>query len=163
MIEAIYHYDECDSSTEERRYLYDPLPLSAAPNKPNCPPLPNHPDWASPSTDIKSLQGGWNNIDAVQILNFKRMVQTGGPMDYKQYGDYVDFGNFNFGYVGAGLGMPDEMLRWGAGYANWHDNPQNRPIYGSPFDPNNHTHGDQPGDQAQINAGIAAYKAGCHY
>jgi hypothetical protein len=37
MIEAIYHYDECDSSTEERRYLYDPLPLSAAPNNPQKP------------------------------------------------------------------------------------------------------------------------------
>jgi hypothetical protein len=76
---------------------------------------------------------------------------------------WADFGNFRYGFVGAGARIPDGLLLWGAGWANWHHNPQNRPQYGSPFDPNNPSHGDQPGDQAQIKAGIAAYRARCHY
>jgi hypothetical protein len=63
---------------------------------------------------------------------------------------WANFGNFHYGFVGAGAGISDGLLLWGAGWANWHDNPQDRPRYGSPFDPKNATHGDQPGDQAQI-------------
>ncbi len=100
--------------------------------KSNCPALPPHPDVANVNSDVSALQGGWNNVDAIQLYNFKQMVQTGGPYDYKQWGDYAYYGNFNYGYVGAALGVPDELLRLGAGYANWHDNPQNRGLYGSP-------------------------------
>jgi hypothetical protein len=106
---------------------------------------------------------GWNTIPDIQLLNFKRMVQTGGPYDYKRWGNYADYGNFSFGYVGAGLNIPDDLLLWGAGWANWHDNPQNRTQYGSPFDPNNPNHGDQQGDQLLIKEGIGAYRMGCHY
>jgi hypothetical protein len=77
--------------------------------------------------------------------------------------EWYDFGNFYYGYVGTGAGIPEGLLLWMAGWANWHDNPQNRPVYGSPFDPFNRSHGDQPGDQAEIKAGIAAQRMGCHY
>jgi hypothetical protein len=105
---------------------------------------------------------------AFRLVTFKQEVQTGGPWDYKDQvsgmrSAWINFGNFHYGFVGAGAGIPNGLLLWGAGLANWHDNPQNRPLYGSPFDPNNPTHGDQPGDQAQIRAGIAAQKMGCHY
>lgn len=140
--------------------LVDPLGLCALNN---CPQLPPHPEWAHPDRDIAALKGGWNSIQQIQTLNFYNMVRTGGPYDYKQWGPYADYGNFNYGYVGAALGIPDDVLLWAAGWANWKDNPNNRSQYGSPFDPTNPYHGDQPGDQVLIQEGIAAFKAGCQY
>jgi len=137
-----------------------------APNKPSCPPLPAHPDWGENfQKDIDMLN---SQNPAFRLITFKQEVQTGGPWDYKDQvlgmqQAWADFGNFHYGFVGAGAGIPSSLLLWGAGAANWHDNPQPRPLYGSPFDPSNPTHGDQPGDQAQIQAGIAAFNSGCHY
>lgn len=147
------------------------IPLQAftiSPHAPKsiCPPLPAHPDWGENfQQDIDMLN---SQNYALRLTTFKQEVQTGGPWDYKDQvrgmrQSWADFGNFHYGFVGAGAHIPDGLLLWGAGWANWHDNPQTRPLYGSPFDPQNPSHGDQPGDQEQIKAGIAAYRAGCHY
>jgi RHS repeat-associated protein len=137
-----------------------------APSKSNCPSLPSHPEWGDNFQKDIDMLNSQNPV--FRLITFKQEVQTGGPWDYKDQVPgmqqaWADFGNFHYGFVGAGAGIPNSLLLWGAGLANWHDNPQNRPLYGSPFDPRNPTHGDQPDDQAQIKAGIAAYRAGCRY
>jgi len=91
-------------------------------------------------------------------------------MDYKQlaqnYSDgypvgspYADFGNFNYGAMGAAMGIPQSILLRAAGYAqgqagtssqkwgNWKGGPP---------------YGDDPNDQVQIKAGINYYQAGCY-
>ena len=78
-----------------------------------CPPedpcaIPNHPWYAS--VDINIVEADMNG-PAFQLA----MVLPHMPWDYKQQGPYDDFGNFNFGATGAGLGYPDSVLLRGAG------------------------------------------------
>ena len=41
---------------------------------------------------------------------------SGSPWNYKSQNPvYDDFGNYNFGATGAALGLPDNLLLWGAG------------------------------------------------
>lgn len=39
------------------------------------------------------------------LVWFYGQVQDYGPWDYKQAGPYEDFGNFNYGAVGAAMGQ----------------------------------------------------------
>ena len=42
---------------------------------------------------------------------FKSMVKSHGPWDYKGQGrEYEDLGNWNYGLVGAALGIPDAFF-----------------------------------------------------
>lgn len=48
---------------------------------------------------------------------FKSQVGPWGPQDYKRIDrKYEPFGNFNYGAVGAAMGIPDEVLKRAAGY-----------------------------------------------
>ncbi|MEQ1544564.1 polymorphic toxin type 44 domain-containing protein [Methyloglobulus sp.] len=90
---------------------------------------------------------------------FFAQVMPFGSMDYKNYADYKNsqaaqnFGNFNYGVVGTALGIPIEILDRFAGYAQvgadiFLDLKLPNAPWGSDF-------GDNPGDQAKINEGIA--------
>lgn len=115
--------------------------------------VPAHPAGSCVEMNIwaaKSQIGFINGpMDAVWFYN---MVRNGGPWDYKQKGrQYQDFGNFNFGAVGYAIGIPEDVLLRGAGWAqsragtttsswgNWWGN--------SPY-------GDDPMDQKAIQSGI---------
>lgn len=87
---------------------------------------------------------------------FKRMVQTGGPWDYKhgkppfEYGFYQPVGNFHYGYMAACAGIPLEFALRAAGWAQIGSGTSQRG-WGDPFgDP---PYGDDPYDQLLIRAG----------
>jgi RHS repeat-associated protein len=96
---------------------------------------------------------------------FKGQVQTGGPQDYKQYNDpgYENYGNFNYGYVGAAAGIPTGVLLRQAG-ANQIANKHSKPGWGSPgygVFGGSPPYGDDPRDQAMIKRGIQDRSNGC--
>jgi hypothetical protein len=71
--------------------------------------------------EYKSTHNAWETL-----VWFKSMVQNGGDWDYKQIGKvegqaspYENFGNFNYGAVGAVLGIPDFILQSAAGGAQY--------------------------------------------
>ena len=72
---------------------------------------------------------------------------------------YADFGNFNFGAVGAAFGIPLKGLLKGAG---WAQDRQVRPLRNGVIRKGGPPYGDDPNDQAQIIAGYNYYKAGCY-
>jgi RHS repeat-associated protein len=114
----------------------------------NVPPFPPGVDYAD-NMDRARHNPFW----------FRDQVKNKGPMDYKQRGSvYQDFGNFNYGAVGAAVGFPNSILLREAGRAqkaagtsrpNWGD-PGSRanPIGGTP------PYGDDPEDQAWIQRGV---------
>jgi hypothetical protein len=83
---------------------------------------------------------------------FYQHVRNKGPWDYKQQGSqYEGFGNWHYGAIGTALGIPEQVLKRLAGYAqvdagtstgNWW-----APIWTAPY-------GDDPRDQEAIEAGI---------
>lgn len=103
------------------------------------------------------------------ILWFLNQVKPGGAWDYKLQGSqYEDFGNFNFGAVGAALGIPLDTLLRGAGLVQvltdgrrTIQNPEARRIgKGSPFGAP--PYGDDSKDQEQIQRGIDYAVAKCN-
>lgn len=98
------------------------------------------------------------------------LVQNRGPLDYKQQGkQFEDFGNFNYGVVGAALGFDKDLLLRAAGWAqlragtsmqlpSWGQPPKWILFGGKP------PYGDDPRDQQMISNGFEYYhwrKAGC--
>jgi hypothetical protein len=84
-------------------------------------------------------------------------VREGGIWDYKRLTPdlrYESFGNFNYGATGRALGLPEQVLRRGAGAVQWlggpYDPSQGNPLGGPPY-------GDQPIDQYWIGRGIEYY------
>ncbi len=143
-----------------------------------CPPVPVAPANASIAHNIQdaltvaaAINANSNDSPSVgratnlgqKLFWLYQQVRNKGPLDYKQQGSqYENFGNFDFGAVGAALGIDLDTLLRGAGFAqqragtskpgwgSWHGN--------APF-------GDDPADQAQIVAGFAYYQAvknGCN-
>jgi hypothetical protein len=87
---------------------------------------------------------------------FKMQVQKGGPWDYKTQSPlYENFGNFHYGIVGTAQGIPAEILKRAAGYAQLQDGSPN-PAWGSPL--GGSPYGDDPNDQYWIQKGIDYYK-----
>lgn len=100
-------------NTEQNSTIY-PYCLDPPGGGTYCPPsVPLSPsgvdiDWNIAKTEV---MGG-------AVLWFYNQVRNRGPWDYKQLGSqYQDFGNFNFGATGAALGIPDQILLRGAGWA----------------------------------------------
>jgi hypothetical protein len=78
-------------------------------------------DNINSALQYKSTHNAWETL-----IWFKSMVQNGGDWDYKQIGKvegqpspYENFGNFNYGAVGAALGIPDFILQSAAGGAQY--------------------------------------------
>ena len=45
-------------------------------------------------------------FDPLNLFWFRSQVQNKGPWDYKQYSrGFEDFGNYNYGYTGAAMGV----------------------------------------------------------
>jgi hypothetical protein len=87
---------------------------------------------------------------------FYQQVRNKGPWDYKQQGSqYQVAGNFNFGAAGAALGVPDQVLLRGAGWAQQRAGTSD-PAFGGPL--GGAPYGDDPADQANIKAGIQYFK-----
>jgi hypothetical protein len=94
--------------------------------------------------------------NSVRLEWFYLQVRNKGPWDYKQQGhQYEDAGNFNFGSAGAALGIPDQVLLRGAGWAQQQAGTSD-PSFGSPY--GGAPYGDVPTDQANIKAGIQYFK-----
>lgn len=91
---------------------------------------------------------------------FKSMVETDGPWDYKQQGkQYEDFGNFNYGATGKGLGIPEGVLLRQAGKYQ-QKMKTSKPEWGDPgngFWGGTPPYGDDPDDQAMIKEGFKYY------
>ena len=136
-----------------------------------CTAVPTHPPNASLAANAsEAMKLRWL-LPPLKEAVFYLEVRNGSPWDYKQSGrtlndfgkltksPYLDFGNFNFGVVGAAAGFPSQELLRAAGFA------QGRAGTSSP----EHGHwyslkgpyGDDPADQAMIRAGIAYYESGC--
>jgi hypothetical protein len=119
--------------------------------------VPPHPFWASVDLNIlETAQGG----------PFFWLAMVGyphAPWDYNKQGPYDNFGNFNYGATGAALGLPDQVIKRGAGaykyvYDLVHDKPDPD---GSPLGP--YPYGNSQGKQDEVQAGIDYFKHGCMF
>ena len=90
---------------------------------------------------------------------FYGQVRNRGPWDYKQRGrEFEDFGNFNYGATATAFGFPLQVTKRMAGYAQIRAK-NSRPEFGKPW--GSAPYGDDPKDQAMIDAGIRYRKSGC--
>ena len=86
---------------------------------------------------------------------FKSKVQNKGVWDYKQRNrDLTKFGNYHFGYVGTRQGIPEAILRSGAGVAQILAGTSQPGFFTSLFD--------DPSDQEQIARGAMDARNGCY-
>lgn len=86
---------------------------------PGLPSVPGAPPGVSAADNYKGAVDHWSS--GVPIAREVTLITWTGPyqeMDYKNTVDpkYERFGNYNFGAVAAGLGIPKEEARRGAGY-----------------------------------------------
>ena len=95
------------------------------------------------------------NILVARNMTFREWynaVRNGGNWDYKQKGSqYEDFGNFNYGATGRAVGIPAQILKRGAGWAQTRAGTSKKD-WGKPL--GSPPHGDDPADQKQIQRGI---------
>lgn len=136
-----------------------------------CPAVPAHPPNASVAANASEAGKLRWLLPPLKEFVFYLDVRNGSPWDYKRQGrtlsdlgtigpsPYQDFGNFNFGVVGAAAGFPAQELLRGAGYAQQQAGTSS-PQWGHWYSPNP-PYGDDPSDQAMIRAGIAYYQNGC--
>jgi RHS repeat-associated protein len=140
---------------------------------PECPPIPFHPNEANVNANVmaardyvNALKQGFEDSPTVgrSIQTFQKLlwlydhVKNSGPYDYKQdkTGNYENFGNFNFGAVGAALGIDLSTLLKGAGFAQQRAG-TSRPAFGVWHGPP--PYGDDPRDQEMIKRGYEYYEA----
>jgi len=99
---------------------------------------------------------------ATKLDYFDRVFQTGGTFDYKTGGDqYVDYGNWNFGYVCAS-NYPGLFCQSAAGMNRmWRASTQGHNPFGSGVPFIKPPYGDQAPDNQQIQNGIQAQASGC--
>ena len=107
-----------------------PGPGRGKPTLSDCPQRPVAPGGVSVDDNIQmarivQAEDAQNGSGIVGDLGwFYREVRNHGPWDYKQQGSqYQDFGNFNFGAVGAALGLDLITLERAAGWASIKANP----------------------------------------
>lgn len=73
----------------------------------------------------------------MSLLDFVNHVRSSGEWDYKRYArrvkpnPYEGAGNFNFGATGRALGLPETILKMGAGAYQIHEN-NSLPSWGGP-------------------------------
>jgi hypothetical protein len=99
------------------------------------------------------------NHELISNVTFFKFEKNKGSFDFKQKGSqFENFGNFNFGAIGAELGWQEGTLLRGAGFAQKRAGTSKEawghPLGNSPF-------GDDPKDYEQIKKGIAYAKHGC--
>lgn len=169
----------------------NPVPVGTEPSPDfaPCPKLPADVPSGNPldkNVDLAKLVKMWADggplpfplpvpnvvLEAGRIGFFAYMVRPGGEWDYKKGGNdkYEDFGNFNFGVVGAALGIDKATLLKGAGWAQTYLS--QHPGDGNSMDfvmglievltgvgASQPPYGDQKTDQAWIKKGTRYYEA----
>jgi hypothetical protein len=124
-----------------------------------CPAVPASPPNASVDRNINwALSRGWS---PAQDLSFVYLVRNYGPWDYKRQGvQYAPFGNFNYGAVGAALGVPLVVLQMGGGYVAQHRGGTHKSAWGEWYQPPNFGH--DPDDVQSIRSGYLYFQNGCY-
>jgi hypothetical protein len=126
----------------------------AAPLSSEIPPRP-------PGTDVDENIRETRRLSQLEpegaLADWINKVRRGGEWDYKRWGPYNDFGNFNYGATGRALGFPREVLMRAAGavqmFDAWWKGKPSGP--GSPLgDP---PYGDFPPSQEMIERGMNYY------
>ncbi len=129
-----------------------------------CPDVPESPLGASATFNaeiVRHVTQGFNPVTKLHF--FVEAFQTGGPFDYKSSGgdQYVDYGNWNFGYVCA-ANYSDAFCQSAAGMNRmWRAAKQGRNPFGSGLPFMVPPYGDQANDNRLIRAGLQAYRSGC--
>jgi len=119
-----------------------------------CPAIPRRPSGVSCDVNIDQARDQYNPFW------FYGQVRNKGPWDYKQQGgQFQDFGNFNYGAVGAAFGFTDQILLRGAGAAQMLAG-TSTPQWGYPW--GSSPYGDDPADQQQIQDGIRYFRCRCY-
>ena len=165
------HQDTYDSGDANALKASRPLPASddectseciRGPSRhvPAAPPLPGKQLCVPPAPPGVSLEENIAKTRDMSIQDFYQHVRSGGPWDYKQQGnEYEDFGNFHYGVMGAAMGIPEEVLLRGAGWAQQQAG-TSEDEFGTPYDlPGTSSYGDDPRDQEMIRQGIEYYRA----
>jgi Bacterial toxin 44 len=128
-----------------------------------CTNVPQSPLGASATFNAnvvkQETQGMW---PATKLDYFDQVFQTRGTFDYKTGGDqYVDYGNWNFGYVCAANYGP-LFCQSAAGMNHMYRSAmQGHNPFGSGIPFITPPYGDQAADNQQIQNGIKAYQSGC--
>lgn len=105
--------------------------------------------------------------DPLNLLWFRSQVRNKGPWDYKQYHrGYQDFGNYNYGYSGAAMGLATDFLLGQAGRAQQAAGTSksqwgNPGLLGVGGLGGTGSYGDDPHDQEMVKQGILDRKRGC--
>gem|GEM_PF-137075 len=120
----------------------------------NLHPLNYPPSGVDIDTNMRRAQTvGKNMPDSSKFKWFKRMVQNGGPWDFKQQsGRFEPYGNYHYGAVGTAFGLNEEYLARMAGWAQ-HRAGTSKPEWGVPW--GDAPYGDDPRDQRRIRQGCA--------
>jgi RHS repeat-associated protein len=152
-------------------YKFTVTATANPPTNKTCPAVPPHPASADVNANAKDEKLLRLFLPPLKEALFYLDVRNGSKWDYKQQGQsvddfgqwhsspYQDFGNFNFGVVGAAAGIPQQELLRGAGFAQSRAKTSN-PRFGRWYDLHP-PYGDDPNDQAMIRAGYAYYENGC--
>jgi RHS repeat-associated protein len=107
-----------------------------------------------------------HRYDLFNLQWFRDQVRNGAPWDYKQYDrGFEDFGNYNYGYTGAAMGLQTDFLLRQAGRAQVAAG-TSRPEWGDPgyfggLFGGTPPYGDDPHDQEMIRRGIADRQNAC--
>jgi hypothetical protein len=121
-----------------------------------CPPLASPPGYSLEDNIALAQSYAATHSPKEILLWFYEMVRNKGPWDYKQQESfYQPLGNWNYGAVGAALGMPDWLLERMAGVVQIRAGTWD-PSFGLPF--MGYPYGDDPQDQQMIVAGIKCFK-----
>ncbi|HVH43814.1 MAG TPA: polymorphic toxin type 44 domain-containing protein [Labilithrix sp.] len=143
---------------------------------PRRPPV-SYPPGFSPEATVRlgeEMRQRFARDPIGKYLWFFDAVRTGGQMDLKKYGKtkeekerFAPAGNYNYGLLGRALGIPDEVLRSGAGAWQLVDAARRwasggrftyRAEWGVPFFSD--SRGDDPVDQHWIRRGVRDYELG---
>jgi RHS repeat-associated protein len=136
-----------------------------------CSNVPKGPPGESATANLnlvnQSTKGMW---PATKLAFFDMVFRTGGPFDYKNtYGgpgwgnkdQFVDYGNWNFGYV-CGAHYPSVFCQSAAGWNRMsRARGQGQKVFGNGFPLLIPPFGDQKADNQQIINGIKAQASGC--
>lgn len=118
---------------------------------------PNAPEGVSIDANMKATREKFGRFAGpTDYYWFYNQVRNKGPWDFKQIGDFENFGNFHYGAVGYAGGIPEEILLRTAGCAQTKAG-TSADSWGNCW--SNPPYGDDPTDQHYIMLGIEYAKS----
>lgn len=119
--------------------------------------VPVTPEGVSIDANMRHVRTQFGRIvGPIDYHWFYEQVRNRGPWDFKQRGDFEEFGNFHYGAVGYAGGIPESILLRGAGCAQMRAGtslPEWSSCWSEP------PYGDDPRDQYWIERGIEYAKS----